>query len=149
MPTNVKLSVRDKDVLFDWGKLKEIETGDCYLLALTDFHIALLLSVLRYAEWPTRWTNINGPFSQVTEEVARLENCLMSGCNVTELVTVLQDGFDQLHTDMTDLAGKLDTVAQNQGSGEDLEDDLANLWRQVEQVTLILGGTVAGAPTPL
>ena len=143
------VSSRENDIQFDWQEMTEIETGTCYLVALNDFQIALLLSLLRYAEWQTRWKNAPADFSTVRYMVAETENCLMSGCNVAELIGTLNDGFEQLHTDMVALTGQVEAVAANQGTGEDLEDDLANLWRQVEQVTLILGGAIAEAPIPL
>jgi len=149
MPHNVKLSSRSNDILLNWAKMKAIETGTCYLVALTDFHIALLLTVLRYAEWKTRWEEAPNDFSEVTYAVAELENCLMSGCNVQDLIDSLDAGFAQLHTDMEALTTQVSAVATNQATGEDLEDDLANLWRQVEQVTVILGGAIAEAPIPL
>lgn len=142
-------SSRSNDVQLDWAKMKAIESGTCYLVALNDFHIALLLSLLRYAEWRTRWVNPPSNFSEVTSMVAELENCLMSGCNVNDLITVIETGFENLHTDMEALTAQVGQVATNQGTGEDLEDDLANLWRQVEQVTIILGGAIAEAPIPL
>lgn len=142
-------SSSDDDVLFDWGAMKSIETGTCYLVALTDFQIGLLLSVVRYASWRTRWVNAPEDFGLVTDMVKELEHCLMSGCNVDLLIETLSDGFAQIHEDMQALNTNLETVATNQATGEDLEDDLANLWRQVEQVTLILGGTIAEAPIPL
>lgn len=140
-------SSRDEDVLLDWEALESLDKG-CFLVALTGKHIALLLSLVRYATWERRWVN-QPDFDTVRQWVSEMEMCLMSGCNVEELLSVLQAGFEQQHEDMQALKTAIDGVATAQTGSGDLEDDLAMTWRQVEQVATILGAAVAEAPLPL
>jgi hypothetical protein len=62
--------------------------------------------------------------------------------------------------DIATISGRLTAIEQaieemktalvaGAATGEDLEDDLANVWKQIEGVVEILGGTPAPAPDPL
>lgn len=74
--------------LLDYDKMRSIadEAGNpCYLVALDEFDILVLLSVVRLAEWfNTRW--VSGDKDQVDAIITKLELCLMSGCNVQDLI---------------------------------------------------------------
>lgn len=88
-----------EDVLFDYQQM--VDAFDaypaCQLVALNTWEIPLLLSVLRYAHWQSRWVNLGeAPFKEVAERITRLEECLMSGCDVSALIGVIESGFEQL-----------------------------------------------------
>lgn len=51
---------------------------NCYAYFLSDREVALLVSVLRYAEWPARWENRDADL----DLVFTLENKLMSVCSI-------------------------------------------------------------------
>lgn len=51
---------------------------NCYAYFLSDREVALLVSVLRYAEWPARWENRDADL----DLVFTLENKLMQVCDI-------------------------------------------------------------------
>lgn len=51
---------------------------NCYAYFLSDREVALLVSVLRYAEWPSRWENRDADL----DLVFTLENKLMAVCDI-------------------------------------------------------------------
>ena len=73
----------------------------------------------------------------------------MSGCEVQDLVTAIEDGFAQLHEDLTGLTGESGALVEIAQGTEELEDDLANVWFVIQAVATILGATVGAPPTPL
>jgi len=122
----------------------------CYLVALDAWEIALLQSVLRYAHWSARWRDLGlATFKEVDERVNRLEECLMSGCDVSALIDVIEAGFAQLHEDLTGEDSGLPLIEDIGDNVGELEDDLANVWFTVKAVASILGATVGAPPTPL
>jgi hypothetical protein len=79
------------DVLLDWQAMANMfEEQACWLVALNDWQIALILSLLRYAHWVTRWINFNN-WDDVDASVAETERCLMSGCDLTNLTETLNE----------------------------------------------------------
>jgi hypothetical protein len=122
----------------------------CYLVALDGFAIALIQSALRYAHWRARWASLGETsFSEVDQRVNQIEECLMSGCDVNELLSVIEAGFQQLHEDLTGLSGESGALVEIAQGTEELEDDLANVWFTVKAVATILGAVVGEPPTPL
>jgi hypothetical protein len=105
MAKNVKLSSRSNDVKLDWQAMQSIATGTCYAVIVDDFDIALIISLLRYAEWPSRWDNAPADFSEVTQEVTGLEWCLMSGCNLDTLGTAITQAAQTIAQAMTASGG--------------------------------------------
>ncbi len=73
----------------------------------------------------------------------------MSGCDVSELVTAIENGFAQLHEDLTAISGQGTDLVQIGDNVEELEDDLANVWFTVKAVATILGAVVGEPPLPL
>ena len=58
--------------------LEDFTPLNCYAYFLSDREVALLVSVLRYAEWPARWENKDTDL----DLVFTLENKLMSVCDI-------------------------------------------------------------------
>lgn len=77
---------RMEDIQFDESSLANYGEICQYLIALTDWQITIILSLLRYAQWESRWANLQGDFSRIIDKIALLEHCLMSGCKVEDLV---------------------------------------------------------------
>lgn len=74
------------DIQFDAQFMEEYFNSDCqWLVALTDWDLSILLSLLRYASWEARWIN-HADFQEILWQVQRLEHCLMSGCQVSDLI---------------------------------------------------------------
>ena len=83
-----KIEVSREDLVFDGEALLDYEDGNCWLVALDDWEIAVILSSLRYAHWPRRWLNLGGlTWDEISAKVTMLEHCLMAGCNVQDLIT--------------------------------------------------------------
>jgi hypothetical protein len=117
----------------------------CYLVALDERQLSVVLSALRVAEWPTRWHTKawEADWPPIEAWVAGLEECLMSGCDVGALTDTIQAGFEQLHTDMTALVNKDVTTDLT-----DLLTDLAGLGVDVLQLytTAYYLAILAGVP---
>ena len=50
-------------------------------------------------------------------------------------------------TDLSDILNQLLDIFNT--TKNDLEDDLANIWQKLEDITTVLGGTVSPPPDPL
>lgn len=94
--TSKRLTSLKEDILFDAAKLEEWDNDCQYLVALTERDIVILLSSLRYANWQSRWINYD-TWSDVTWNTQRLEHCLMSGCEVSQLIDAI-DGLSAKFT---------------------------------------------------
>jgi hypothetical protein len=141
-----------EDVLLRYAPMVEAFDTDpvCYLVALDAWEIALIQSILRYAHWEARWRDLSpATFKEVDERVNRLEECLMSGCDVSLLIDAIENGFAQLHEDMTNLPDTTEAISTVGGDIVELEDDLANVWFTIKAVAVILGAVVGAPPTPL
>jgi hypothetical protein len=88
-------------------------------------------------------------FKEVDERINRLEECLMSGCDVSALIDAIEAGFAQLHDDLTGEDSGLPLIEDIGDNVGELEDDLANVWFTVKAVAMILGASVGAPPTPL
>jgi hypothetical protein len=104
--TEIKSSTHE-DLEFDSEAMSSIfEETDCWLVALDDWEIALVLSSLRYAHFSRRWRNLGDhTWDEIEASITQLEHCLMAGCNVGELL----DKFDTLNETLTTLAGRFVT----------------------------------------
>lgn len=58
--------------------MEEFTPLNCYAYFLSDREVALLVSVLRYAEWPARWKNRDADL----DLVFTLEHKLMQVCDI-------------------------------------------------------------------
>jgi hypothetical protein len=101
-------SSRSEDLEFDGEVLDTLfENSDCWLVALDDWDISVILSSLRYAHWRKRWRedkDLKGSLTwdEIEEKLTQLEYCLMAGCNVGELL----EKFDTLNGYMLTLVGR-------------------------------------------
>jgi len=77
-----------EDLLFDASRLAGYDEDCQWLVALSDWQLSVILSALRYANWSSRWVNVPGEFSEIQDKIYFLEHCLMSGCNVSDLIKV-------------------------------------------------------------
>lgn len=90
----------------------------CYLVALDNWAISLILSSLRYAHWVARWTGFEGyDFKDIYERVIEVEDCLMSGCDISQLISALNDGFDKLADGLTSVVSQTTVVNPGCTSG--------------------------------
>ncbi len=83
--TSKRLTTYAEDVQYDAQWLDEHFDNECqWLVALTEWQLSVIVSSLRYAHWQSRW--INCDFQEVFYKVQELEHCLMSGCQVSDLI---------------------------------------------------------------
>jgi hypothetical protein len=76
-----------EDVQFDADKLANEYGDSCqWLVALSDWQITVIMSLLRYAEWSNRWTLGGHSWDEIEAKISELEYCLMAGCNVEDLI---------------------------------------------------------------
>ena len=95
-----------EDAQLDADKLANEYDDECqWLVALSDWEITVILSLLRYAEWPSRWVLGSHSWDEISAKISGLEYCLMAGCNVSELI----DKFDTLNGYMLTLASRFVT----------------------------------------
>jgi hypothetical protein len=138
-----------EDLEFDGVAMSSIfEDTDCWLVALDDWEIAVILSSLRYAHWPRRWRNLGShTWAEIEAAICGLEYCLMAGCNVGELL----NKFDTLNENLATLAGRFVTP-EDKGIAEVVEDleltcdttvnfDTAAIVEAVEALELTCGDT--------
>src|SRR4030067_2628009 len=84
--TKIESSTHE-DLLFDASQVAGYDEECQYLVALSDWQLTVILSALRYAHWPSRWVDVSD-FSEIQDKIHLLEHCLMSGCNVGDLIKV-------------------------------------------------------------
>lgn len=119
MSNNSTVTLINDGIEFDWDALQTVP-DDCYLIALDQQQIAILLSSLRYAEakhlW--RWSDTATWTADVEPWVNELKGALLMGCNINDLVTQLSRIGDALERqtvgDATTTAA-LDQVAASAG----------------------------------
>lgn len=75
-----------EDALLDWSAMSIFDDNCHSLVAITQWDLSLLLSLLRYATWSARWGKPANFLSEIAPRVARLEHCLMAGCDVGQLI---------------------------------------------------------------
>jgi hypothetical protein len=82
----IESSTRE-DLIFDGDALTDWEDNGCWLVALDNWEIAVILSSLRYAHWQKRWRSLGGhTWDEIEAKICELEYCLMAGCNVENLI---------------------------------------------------------------
>jgi hypothetical protein len=126
-----------EDVEYDNAALEEkFQDTDCWLVALDDWEISILLSSLRYAHWSRRWRSLGSlTWDEIQAKIENLEHCLMAGCNVGELL----DKFDTLNinlvTNNEDLVEAINNLSEQfiYRTGED-EEDIAKIVRDTKEI---------------
>lgn len=92
MSNNSNTVLLGDGIEFDWDKLQTVP-DDCYLVALGQREISVLLSCVRFAEarhlW--RWSDTATWVADVEPWVQELKGALLMGCNVNDIVTALNN----------------------------------------------------------
>lgn len=131
------LASSHEDLLLDADKLSEYSEDCQWLVALTDWQLTLILSAIRYAHWERRWHNVTGPFADILDKVFLLERCLMSGCQVSDLITVNRMLVAAITGDAVDLDTDLPAgVFDPAGLTPKFEGDNGNVSQAVEALAL-------------
>lgn len=68
---------RWKGIVLDWSKLSAMDNIDYELKPLNQQQVAVLLSVLQYQKWATRWTNLSISEHDLQVFIADIEDRLM------------------------------------------------------------------------
>jgi hypothetical protein len=75
----------------------------------------------------------------------KLDDIVLAFGTLNETLLAQQETLAAISTALADIKTALD----NAPAGEDLEDDLANVWGNLAAINTILGGTVVTPPDPL
>jgi len=105
-----------EDAQFNADELANQYDDECqWLVALSDWEITVILSSLRYAEWPSRWVLGSHTWDEIEAKISGLEYCLMAGCNVEALLEKL----DVLSTNLGDITAAINglELSVNCGGG--------------------------------
>lgn len=152
-------------VELDWAGTKAMfpdSANTCMLVAIDWRSISTLISVLRFAEYwhiwglPTRkeqWSEAQkAQWYEITAHIAELENCLMSGCNVQDLITtnrmivaaLIGQNVDLTtalpsQVDFTEngVSPRLLAISDAIGGGESIEDDLQNIQSAISAIAVL------------
>jgi hypothetical protein len=138
-------SSRAEDVEYDGGALEEtFQDSDCWLIALDDWEIAVILSSLRYAHWQKRWRNLGTlTWDEIQAKVENLEHCLMAGCNVSELLDKLDALVGKFMNDAGSITDNLTNINENLvGALYHGDKGLAEIVSELELVVNTAGATV-------
>ncbi len=79
----------------------------------------------------------------------------MATCGLDDLVLAFGTLNETLLAQQETLAsiasvlGEIKTALEGAPSGDDLEDDLANVWGNLQAITAVLGGDIPLPPDPL
>jgi len=95
---------RWKGIILDWPTLADFDTEDYELKPLNQQQVAILLALLEYQKWPTRWTGLEMDKSQLETYIADIEERLMrnEGGDMTA-----QDIRDGIYWAFNDMAAQL------------------------------------------
>lgn len=132
---------RAEDIQFDEAKLSEYGDTCQYLVPLTDWQLTIILSLLRYAQWESRWENLTGDFARIIDKIALLEHCLMSGCRVEDLVKTNRMLVAAVTGQSVDLDSDLPTGVvdfADTGLSPKFEGDNGNIAQAVESLETAL-----------
>lgn len=123
---------------YDYGELTTIATTSgnrCFLVGLSDLQILLLLAALKSAEFGvTRWAN--GTKDAIDALVAETEYCLMSGCNVADLVSTQRMIVAALIGQNVDLTTELPTIVDFTSTG--IGPRLDALTAKIEEIRALV-----------
>lgn len=90
---------RWKGILIDWNEIADMDAEDYELKPLNQQQVAILLALLEYQKWPTRWTNLGLNKSELETYIADIEQRLMrnesGGFDMTEeeMKRAIRDGI--------------------------------------------------------
>lgn len=125
------------------SELEQFSPLNCNIYPLSDREVALIISVLRYAEWESRWLNREADF----DLVYTLENKLMQTCDITLQLTRIANAL-YYEPDLGQLrkvaeAGVTDSmsIAQIMGDAEGIND----YTEELSSIAQILGAAAAAA----
>ncbi len=148
-----------EDIFFKYAEMAEAfdDPEVCYIVALDRFQLALIQASLKYAYWPSRWDDLGStPFSDIVGRVAETEECLMSGCQVSDLIqaisdlnTTLSNGLAQLHTDISGLGTIGGGATEITDAVDVLTGNLEDAWVLIEAIATVMGATIPELPAPL
>jgi len=125
--TMTKFQSSKEDVAYSITGMARFEGSPCFLVALTNWDISLIVSSLRYAHWRRRWLDIGTlTWDEVEAKVDNLERCLMSGCNIDTLIEVLQNAL------YYDDKGLAQILSEGQSSGQEGSVTLAEVLSNFE-----------------
>lgn len=68
---------RWKGILIDWPTIADMDAVDYELKPLNQQQVAILLALLEYQKWPTRWTNLEMSKDELETYIADIEERLM------------------------------------------------------------------------
>lgn len=68
---------RWKGILIDWPTIADMDANDYELKPLNQQQVAILLALLEYQKWPTRWTGLEMDKSELETYIADIEQRLM------------------------------------------------------------------------
>lgn len=157
-------------ISLDWDALKQMfqdsdGSNQCLLVAVDWRSVSVLVSCLRFAEYwhlwglpgePAHWTPVDRQrWKEIAAFVAELENCLMSGCNVQDMITTNRMIVAALIGQNVDLTTAIPTtvdftengisprllaISEAVGGGESIEDDLQNIKTAIEAIAIVAAG---------
>ena len=142
-----------EDIFYNYEEMVAAFDNDsrCFLVALDSWSLALVQASLKYAHWPSRWEGLGqSTFEEVHQRVEKLENCLMSGCQVSDLVTAIDELKESLHTDMQALGGT-QPLLDLTGLLADLVSmggDMLQVYTALYYVAVLAGANPALLPPP-
>lgn len=121
-----------EDVLLDWAVMEAMfQDDECFLVVLSGWQISLIKSLLRYSHWSKRWINVTD-WDTVEASVEELEYCLMAGCSVSELITVLEEIRDKIPSPGQTLT--LQNIYDNIVTTSPDDDDLYHAYPLLEKI---------------
>lgn len=74
-----------------------------------------------------------------------LDDLVLAFTNLNEILLSQQEVLVSISTTL----GEIKTALEGAPSGDDLEDDLANVWGNLQAITAVLGGDIPSPPDPL
>jgi len=121
--------------------MEEFTPLNCYAYFLSDREVALLVSVLRYAEWPARWENKDADL----DLVFTLEDKLMRVCDIglqlNRIACALYLEPDEGQLQVLADAG----IADNQSIATIMSGEQTDYTEVLTEVATVLGYVAAAA----
>lgn len=93
---------RWKGILIDWNEISDMDADDYELKPLNQQQTAILLALLEYQKWPTRWLNLGLNSDELETYIADIEQRLMR--NEGEGMATKEDIRDGMYEAMNRLA---------------------------------------------
>lgn len=96
---------RWKGIIIDWPTIADMDANDYELKPLNQQQVAILLALLEYQKWPTRWTGLEMDKSELETYIADIEQRLMR--NEGEGMATKDDIRDGMYEAMNRLAAQI------------------------------------------